>query len=296
MQKIIPCIWCDRDALEAAELYVSSFENSHVDQVTHYLEGDASPSALPAGTPLTVRFTLCGQTFLAMNGGPVFRPNPALSFFVECETEAQMDALWAKLSEGGFVLMEVAKYPFSERFGWLADRFGVSWQISLTGTKQKIAPYLMFTEGVCGRAEEAMGFYTDSFADSKLLDVHRYGKDGGGIEGSVMFASFRVAGQEFMAADSAYPHGFTFNEGISLCVYCRDQAEIDGLWRRLGEGGEAQDCGWLKDRFGLSWQVVPHNMDALCDSDDPVRCGRVNAVLMGMKKIDMAALQAAYDG
>ncbi|MDR2909038.1 MAG: VOC family protein [Oscillospiraceae bacterium] len=299
MQKIAPCIWCDRDALEAAELYVSAFENSRVEHVTHYLENDASPSGLPAGTPLTVRFTLCGQEFNALNGGPVFRPTPAVSFYVACESETQMNALWDKLSAGGTVLMEVAKYPFSERFGWLADRFGVSWQISLSDGKQRISPYLMFTEKVSGRAEEAIQFYADVFGKAEPPQIFRYGKDAdgvNGIEGNVMLASFWIAGQGFMAADSAYPHGFTFNEGISFLVYCHDQHEIDMFWIRLAEGGEEQPCGWLKDKFGLSWQIVPRNIEKLADCADPVRAKRVNAALMKMGKINVQALQDAYGG
>lgn len=296
MQKISPCIWCDRNALEAAEMYVSAFENSRIEHVTHYLENDASPSGLPTGTPLIVRFTLCGQEFNALNGGPVFQPNPAVSFFVDCESEAQMDALWAKLAGGGFVLMEVTEYPFSKRFGWLADQYGVSWQISLSGMQQKITPYLMFTEGVCGKAEEAMRFYSGIFEDAKLLDIQRYGKDADGAEGTVMSAIFQLAGQAFMAADSAYPHGFTFNEGISFYVYCRDQAEIDAFWNKLTDGGEEQPCGWLKDRFGVSWQIIPEDIEKLGDSADPVKAERVNAALMKMKKIDLRVLRDAYDG
>ncbi len=291
MDKIAPCIWYDLDALSAAQRYVSAFDDSRIDHVTHYLDNDPSPSELPAGTPLTVRFTLCGQEFLALNGGPVFKPTPAVSFFVDCETEAQLDALWGKLSEGGFVMMEVAKYPFSERFGWLADRWGVSWQLSLSGKKQSISPYLMFTEGVYGKAEEAMRFYTRIFEDARIVDLHP-----GEAEGAVLFAIFQLAGQPFMAADSGYPHGFTFNEGISFCVYCRDQAEIDSLWDLLASGGEAQSCGWLKDRFGLSWQIVPFDMEMLADSADPVRAGRVNAALMEMTKIDLRVLRNAYEG
>jgi len=296
MKKITPCIWYDQNALEAAELYVSAFESSSIGLVTHYLEDDASPSELPAGTPLTVSFTLCGQVFTGLNGGPVFQPTPALSFYVDCENEAQFDALWVKLALGGTVMMEVAEYPFSKKFGWLADRFGVSWQLSLTGEKQKITPYLMFTEGVHGKAEEAIAYYTGLFNDAKPLHIQRYGKDSGSPEGTVMFATFQLEGQAFMAADSAHPHGFTFNEAVSLCVYCRNQAEIDRLWNALTDGGEEQPCGWAKDRFGVSWQIVPHNMDELCDSADPIRAGRVNHAMMEMKKLDMQALRDAFDG
>jgi predicted 3-demethylubiquinone-9 3-methyltransferase (glyoxalase superfamily) len=299
MQRISPCIWYDRDALDAAELYVSAFENSRIEHITRYLENDASPSGLPAGTPMTVRFSLCGQEFIALNGGPVFKPTPAISYFVDCESAAQMDALWDKLAAGGTVLMEVGEYPFSERFGWLADSFGVSWQISLSGQRQRISPYLMFTGNVTGRAEEAIQFYADIFGETKQPDIHLYGEDAdgvNGIPGKVMLASFSLAGQSFMAADSAYPHGFTFNEGLSFYVSCREQAEIDALWERLTDGGEEQPCGWLKDKFGVSWQIVPRGIEKLADSADPVRAGRVNVALMKMIKIDAQTLQNAYDG
>lgn len=296
MQKISPCIWYDSDALEAAELYVSAFENSRTEYVTHYAADDVSPSELSSGTPMTVRFTLCGQEFLALNGGPVFKPTPALSFYVDCESREQMDALWDKLSAGGSVLMERAEYPFSRWFGWLADRYGVSWQLSFSGAKQKITPYLMFTEAAHGKAGEAMQFYAALFGDKEQAQIQHYGKDGNGPEGTVMFANFRMAGQDFMAADSAYPHGFTFSEGISLNVYCRDQAEIDRYWDSLRDGGEEQPCGWVKDRFGLSWQIVPEDMEKLGDSRDPVRSGRANAALMEMKKIDIQTLRDAYEG
>jgi predicted 3-demethylubiquinone-9 3-methyltransferase (glyoxalase superfamily) len=126
----------------------------------------------------------------------------------------------------------VGEYPFSKRFGWLADRYGVSWQISLSGQRQKISPYLMFTGKISGKAEEAMRFYAEVFGETAPSNISCYGKDAdgvNGIEGNVMFASFSLAGQGFMAADSAYPHGFTFNEGISFYVYCRNQSEIDVL-------------------------------------------------------------------
>ncbi len=299
MQKLSPCMWYSGNALEAAELYVSAFENSRVEHVARYLENDASPSHMPAGAPLNVRFTLCGQEFNAINDGPFFTPNPSVSFFVDCERDTQMDALWDKLADGGSVLMEVGEYPFSKRFGWLADKYGVSWQVSCSGQKQKITPYLMFTEKVCGKAEEAIRFYTDIFGCDIQPDIQRYGKDADGvnrIDGNVMFASFHIAHHGFIAADSAYPHGFTFSEGISFIVYCRDQAEIDTLWERLTDGGKEQPCGWLKDKFGLSWQLVPHNIEMLGDSSDIARAERVNAALMQMKRIDIQVLQNAYDG
>lgn len=294
MREIAPCIWFDNNALDAARFYVSVFENSKIEHMSEYLEDDLWPDSLPTGTPLNVRLTLCGQGFNVLNGGPVFRPNPSISFYVDCENETQFDALYKVLSDGGMVLMEPGEYPFSKKFSWVQDRYGVSWQLSFSSLKQKVTPYLMFTEKAHGRAEEAINFYSGVFDDAKILNIQRYGKDAGQPEGTVMWASFALCGREFMAADSSYPHGFTFTEGTSLMVYCRDQAEIDKLWEVLTTGGEEQPCGWLKDKFGVSWQIVPDDLERLMDTSDPVRARRMNAALLKMKKIDVEVLHDTY--
>ena len=297
MHRIAPCIWYDTNALEAAEFYVAAFENSKVETWSQYIEGDGWPPALPAGTPLNVRFTLCGQEFNAVNGGPEFSPTPALSFYVDCESEAQLDALWNTLLVGGSVLMELDAYPFSKKFGWLADRYGVNWQLSLSGQQQHITPYLLFTRPPL--AEEAMNTWCGIFEDAKITELHRYDKAAaeatGEAEGNVMYAHFQLEGQPFMAADSGIGHQFTFTEGVSLMVYCATQAEIDTLWARLTEGGSEQPCGWLKDRFGVSWQIVPKEMEALGDTSDKARANRVNHALLQMKKIDIQTLRDAYN-
>ena len=297
MHKIAPCIWFDTNALEAAKFYVTVFENSKIESWSQYMEGDGWPSALPEGTPLNVRFTLCGQEFDAVNGGPEFAPNPAISFYVDCESEAQMDALWKKLSAGGNVLMELGAYPFSQKFGWLADRYGVSWQLSLSGQKQHISPYLLFTKDA--QAEAAINTWCGIFDNAKILYLNHYDKDAaaaaGETEGTVMYASFQLEGQPFMAADSGLGHGFTFTEGVSFIVYCATQAEIDTLWAKLTQGGEEQPCGWLKDRYGVSWKIVPKEMEKLGNTSDKTRANRVNSALLQMKKIDLQALRNAYN-
>ena len=296
MQKITPCIWYDQNALEAAHFYVDAFENSQVEYVNYYTEANQSPSNLPVGTPLTVRFNLCGQEFLGVNGGPFFKPTPAVSFFVDCESQEQFDQLWEKLATGGQVLMEVSEYPFSKRFGWVADRFGVSWQLSLSEKKQTISPYLMFIGKNYGKAEEALAFYTQVLGSMSAPFIQHNQAELLENKPTVMLAVFDLAGQPFLIAENSYAHAFEINEGISFVVFCDNQSEIDTHWKQLTEGGEEQPCGWLKDRFGVSWQVIPRNIEELSNSDDPIRAARVNAALMKMKKIDMQALQDAYDG
>jgi predicted 3-demethylubiquinone-9 3-methyltransferase (glyoxalase superfamily) len=139
-------------------------------------------------------------------------------------------------------------------------------------------------------AEEAAEFYVSLFADSRIVSMTRYGKAGPGPEGSVLTVAFELAGREFMALNGG-PH-FRFNEAISIFVQCDTQAEIDRLWDRLLEGGEAQQCGWLKDRFGLSWQIVPSALDRMLR--DPERSDRVMQALLQMVKLDIAQLEQAY--
>lgn len=156
--------------------------------------------------------------------------------------------------------------------------------------KQKITPFLWFNDN----AEQAMDFYTSVFKDSKIVSVSRYGDAGPGPKGTVMVGKFEIEGQEFLALNGG-PH-FTFTEAISLVVNCETQAEVDYYWDKLGAGGRIQQCGWLKDKFGLSWQIVPTALGELMAKGTPEQTNRVMQVMMKMVKLDIATLQKAYDG
>jgi predicted 3-demethylubiquinone-9 3-methyltransferase (glyoxalase superfamily) len=196
--------------------------------------------------------------------------------------------------------MELGSYPFSERYGWLSDKYGLSWQINYSGEgdlKQKITPVIMFVGGVCGKAEEAIHFWTSVMRESKVDMILHYGKgEEPDQEGTVKYASFSLFGQEFGAMDSAHEHQFSFNEAISFIVNCDTQDEIDYYWRKLSAVPEAEQCGWLKDKYGLSWQVVPSSMDEMLGGDDMEKIDRVTQAFLVMKKLDIAKLQEAYDG
>jgi predicted 3-demethylubiquinone-9 3-methyltransferase (glyoxalase superfamily) len=155
---------------------------------------------------------------------------------------------------------------------------------------QKISPFLWFDN----RAEEAMNFYTSIFKNSKVGKVARYGDAGPGPKGSVMVASFELDGMKFTALNGG-PQ-FKFTEAISLYVDCDTQDEVDHYWSKLSEGGQTQQCGWLKDKFGLSWQIIPSALPRLMSDPDPAKAGRVMQAMMQMTKIDTAKLQQAYDG
>jgi len=280
MKNIIsPCLWFDQNAREAAEFYCSIFKDSKIT-----LE-----------TPIIVRFESAGQSFACLNGGPKFKINPSISFFYMCETDEEIEGIWKELTGDGIVLMPLDKYEWSEKYGFVQDKFGVSWQLSrgpLSDVGQKITPSLMFVGDQCGRAEEALNHYMSIFEDSAVDGILRFG-DGEAPDrpGAVKHAQFSVAGYKMMVMDSAHPHDFSFNEGVSLVVSCTTQKEIDYYWAKLTEGGEESMCGWLKDKFGVSWQVIPAAIGQLITDAD--RSSQTMNALLQMKKIDIAGLMAA---
>lgn len=294
---ITPHLWFDREAREAAEFYCATFPDSRIAYVSEIRD-------TPSGTCEVVSFSVWGQDFLAIGAGPLFRPNPSVSFFVNFDpsrdprARENLDALWERLSPGGTVLMALDAYPWSPRYGWIQDRFGLSWQLILANPdgapRPPIVPSLLFVGPVYGRAEEAMRFYMSVFPESQEGVVARYPA---GMapheEGTLMYGDFRLGGGWFAAMDGAGEHPFRFSEGISFMVRCRDQAEIDYFWERLSAVPEAEQCGWCKDRFGLSWQVVPTALDAVMRSGDAARIARVTQAFLPMKKFDVAALEAA---
>ena len=293
MQKITPHLWFDKEAKEAAKFYLSVFPNSRITNVN-------TLHNTPSGDCDIVSFTLSGQEFIAISAGPLFKINPSISFTVVCETKEEVDLLWKKLSKGGKALMELGEYPFSERYGWIQDQYGVSWQLIFFRNhklKQTISPFLMFVGDVCGKAEEAINFYVSVFKNAKAGEMIRYDKaQKPEQEGTVAHAFFTLEGQEFAALDSAREHNFTFNEAISFIVRCDSQPEIDYYWKKLSQGGEESVCGWLKDKFGVSWQVVPTVMDEMMKDKDPERLARVTEAFLKMKKFDIAELEKAYQG
>lgn len=307
MQKITPCLWFDNNCEEAVNFYTSIFPNSKIKSILRYPEGvTEGPMAGMGGKIWTAYFELDGLAFQALDGGPLFKLNPSISFFVNFDPSRDpqavehLDTLWAKLSEGGTALMPLQEYPFSKRYGWIQDRWGVSWQLILTDPegepRPSIIPSLLFVGDVCGKAEEALNYYASIFKDSKMGTVAKYPA---GMEpdkeGTVMFAEAKLDGQWLTAMDSAREHGYSFNEAISLSVECADQAEIDHFWQ-MSAVPEAEQCGWLKDKYGVSWQIVPKQLGEYMLDSDQAKVARVTAAFMPMKKLDVATLEAAYKG
>ena len=292
---IVPCLWFDDQAEEAARFYIETFRDGRILATSHYPESSDNPSGKPRGSVLTVEFEIAGQRFTALNGGPHFTINPSISFFANLDTPAAVDRLFGALAEGGDVIMPLDEYPWSPRYGWVEDRFGVSWQV-FTGDEREgaptITPCLMFTGPQRGRAQEAIETYTRILPDGHIGLVVPYEESEGGV--GIKFGSFSVAGQDLAAMDSHAENDFTFNEAVSLALMCENQAEVDRYWAALSEGGEPGPCGWLEDRFGVHWQIVPANIVHWLASDDVAARDRAFEAVMTMGKLDIAAIEKAY--
>lgn len=292
-QKLIPHVWFEEDARGIADWYVEVFGRGQVD-------GHVTLHNTPSGDADIVTVTLCDQQFKFISAGPLADRNPSFSYMVALSAVDEIDALWARLSEGGEVMMPLEEYPFSKRFGFLKDRHGTSWQLMHDGGMdvQTISPALMFTREVSGQAKEAIDHY-QSLLGGGVMDNHisYYGSgQEPEKEGTIGYARVKFAGRELVLSDSAGPHEFGFNEMQSLVLYCEDQAEIDRAWAHLSAVSEAEQCGWLKDQFGVSWQIVPFEMERMMEEGTPEQLQRVTEALMPMKKLDLAQLRAAYEG
>jgi predicted 3-demethylubiquinone-9 3-methyltransferase (glyoxalase superfamily) len=291
MQTITPHLWFDKEAKEAAKLYTSIFKDSRIKNQT-------TLHNTPSGSVDILTIELLGQEFMLISAGPLFKFTPAVSFLVACDTKDEVDALWKELAKDGSALMELGEYPFSERYGWTMDRYGLSWQVMFMGGReigQKITPTLMFVGEQCGRAEEAMNFYSSVFQNAKVSHILRYGENEEPEKaGTVKHAGITLNGESFAVMDSARAHNFTFNEAVSFIVLCNTQEEIDYFWSKLSADRKAEQCGWLKDKFGLSWQIVPTVMEEMLSTQDETKLARVTEAFLKMKKFDIAKLKEAY--
>ncbi len=273
---IHPCLWFDGNAKAAAGFYCSIIKNSKIS----------------FDSPMVVMFELGGKKFMGLNGGPMFRINPSISIFVLCESINETNEVWNKLLDGGKVMMPIDKYPWSERYGWVQDKFGLTWQVSVVykeGDTQKITPSMLFTGNQFGSAEEAINFYTSVFDNSSTDTVIHHYPEGDANAGKVMFAEFKLNQYPIIAMDGPGEHGYTFNEAVSLVVNCDTQEEIDYFWNKFtAHGGQESMCGWLKDRFAVSWQIVPSIIGKLMS--DPEKAPRVMQAVMKMKKLDIETM------
>ncbi len=278
-EKITPCIWYNGQANEAATLYCSIFEDAKItDQ-----------------SPFVTAINVSGQSITLLDGGPKYKPNASISFYYICEKQEELDRIWKAFTQEGTVLMPLDKYPWGEQYGWVSDKFGVSWQIALGKIEevgQKITPCFLFTGKQYGRVEEAIDHYSSIFKTVKIDGILRYGaNESPDQEGKVKHAQIALNGQKFMLMESAAAHNFTFSEGVSLTIHCENQEEIDHYWGKLTESGQESMCGWLKDKFGVSWQIIPVILSKIMS--DPAKAGKAAQAFMAMRKLNIEQIVQA---
>ena len=270
---VFPCLWFDGQAKAAAELYCSLFKNSKI----------------ISETPVVVTFELNEKKIMAINGGPMFEITPSISLFVYCETIEETNRIWEALYNGN-AFIPMGSYPWSERYGWLRDKYGMTWQISVTDKKDanlRILPSMLFVSENFGKAGEAIRFYSEIFEMASTGFLVNYPENDPNA-GKVMYSEFSLNGAEIIAMDGPGEHAYNFTEGVSLVILCEDQQDIDHYWAKLTEGGEESMCGWLKDKFGVSWQVVPKILEHLMS--DPEKASKVFESFRNMRKLEIDTL------
>lgn len=275
-----PCLWFDGNAKEAATFYCSVFNNSKI----------------ISDTPLVVQFAIEGKKIMGLNGGPMFTINPSISFFVTLPTVEEIETAWNKLADGGNIMMALDTYPWAQKYGWVVDKFGMTWQLMLGSLPEgapKIIMSFLFAGQQYGRAQEAINFYTTTFPHSHIHHIELYQENEPQPAGYLKFGHFTMLQEMFAAMDGIGDHQFQFNEAVSLVVQCDTQAEIDNYWEILTRDGKESQCGWLTDKFGVSWQIVPSILSKLMTT--PGKAGSVTQAFMKMKKMDIATLIAAAE-
>ncbi len=293
MQKITPFLWFLGNAEEAINCYQETFVDFELVSLQEY------PAEVPdlGGKVMSAEFKIGGLMIDAFDAGEHDEMNPSISFFVET-TRENADKYWEGLSKDGEVLMELQKYDWSEYYGWVQDRFGMTWQIAMRedGKEgEKVTPSFLFTNKNFGKAKAALEFYADLFPNSSVDEVVPFAESVNGVDTAIMWGSFTLADRVFYAMDSGMvEHDFGFNDAISLFVSCQDQEEVDKYWHAFLEaGGKESMCGWLKDQFGVSWQIIPTRLMELLQHPDAEKAQKANEAMLKMKKIEISQLEAA---
>ena len=273
---ISTCLWFDGKAKDAADFYKNVFDDFE----------------MISENPLAVNYRLFGRRFMHLNGGPGYVINPSISFFISAETEVELNTIWEKLIVEGKILMPLDAYPWSKKYGWCADKYGVNWQLMLGHESScKVVPNLMFCGDNNGSAKEAIEFYTQLFKHSEIIQMSKYEKGEADTEGNIKYAQFELNNLPFCAMDSSGPHAFTFNEAVSFIIMVDTQDEIDYYWNHFAEKGAPGRCGWIKDKFGVSWQIIPTVLGKFMSN--PATAPKATYAFLQMSKFIIADLEKA---
>lgn len=272
---ITTCIWCNGNAKEMAKYYCAIFPDARFDTQNDVVS----------------TFRIGGSSLMTLNGGPQFKPNPSVSFYVTIENEEDLRYVWNGLSLDGKTMMPLDQYPWSPLYGWVQDQFGVSWQLTLgkiSEVGKGVVPFLMFSDKQQGKAEEAITFYQSLMPPEKTPMIVRYEPGQVKIDATVVHSRFYIGQNLFMAIDGGMPQPFNFDEGVSFVIHCNSQEEVDYYWDKITAKGKEGMCGWCSDEFGVAWQVVPVQLVQLLKNPDVAP--KVFPNLMKMQKIVIDAL------
>jgi predicted 3-demethylubiquinone-9 3-methyltransferase (glyoxalase superfamily) len=284
MAHIIPHLWFDTEAREAAEFYTSLFPASRITDIT-------TIHGTPSGDAQTVSFEIMGTEFMSISAGPYFKLNPSISISIKLK-ENLIDNLWSKLMDGGKALMPLDSYPFSKKYGWVEDRYGLSWQLMVEDEQlQPVTISMLFVGENCGRAEHAIAYYQSLFEHSTTHEMLHDPED----DNLLLHGSFTLENLQFSAQDSSLDHRFNFNEAFSIMVLCDSQQEVDFYFEQLSADPEQEQCGWLKDSYGLFWQIIPKHMHEMLKNGTKEQTDRVTQAMLNMKKLNLDELKRAYE-
>lgn len=287
MQTIIPHLWYDTEAKEAVAFYVELFGGK--------IDWTYTITDTPSGDSDLIQFQLGDMTLAAISAGPYFKLNESMSLMVNVANKDEVIRLYQALSEGGRILMPLGEYPFSPYYVWLEDRFGLSWQLSYAPDLDK--PYqfdicLLFSQEQVGLAQPMLDYYKDKLPQASVGQLSYYGEGEAAVEAAKLnYAELLVAGQKLIVMDHGYGGEASFNEAFSLMVYVDSQDELNFYYDLLSAVPEAEMCGWVKDQFGISWQIVPRILMEAYDTANPEQIKAVNAAVMTMKRLDFATIQ-----
>lgn len=292
MRQIVTQLCFNNQAEEAVAFYTKVFEKSEVTRKITY--------PMPKGDEVGIDFTLENQAFSAINGGPNMKMNPSFSLMVSLETAEEVDALYEKLADSGKELMPLDKYPFSDRYAWVEDQFGLSWQIMLAKgvpANHKIRVSLLFAGAYCGQAEAALDHYVNIFPTAEKGHVNYYQEgEAQDDRAKVNYAELNIGDQQFVLMDHGFGSDEEFTQAISFLIVAGAQSEVDYYWEKLSAKEDAEAMGWLEDAYGVSWQVVPQAYYQIMESATDEQKDRVIKALTKMKRMDSGRLENAKFG
>lgn len=292
MRQIAIQLCFNDQAEEAVKFYTSVFDNSEITREIHL--------PMPNGDTVAYDFMIENQAFSAFNGGPDFKMNPSFSVMVALDTADEVDALYEKLAEGGKDLMPLDKYPFSDRYAWVEDQFGLTWQLMASKgmpANHKVRVSLLFAGQYCGKAEQALNYYADIFQGAEPGHINYYQEgEAQDDRAKVNFAELNVGDQQLVFMDHGFGSDEEFTQAISFLIVAGAQSEVDYYWEKLSAHEEAEAMGWLQDEYGVSWQVVPQAYFQIMETATEEQKKRVLDKLVKMKRMNVARLENAKFG